>query len=49
MSYNAYESGSRSVAAVGSYVYVAWVDNTPVSGSGKAYEVWLRAGCFGPV
>jgi hypothetical protein len=32
-----------SVAAVGGYVYVAWMDNTPVQGSSGAYEVWLRA------
>jgi hypothetical protein len=31
-----------SVAAAGSYVYVAWMDNTPVTGSGSAYEIWLR-------
>jgi hypothetical protein len=33
-----------SVAASGSYVYVAWKDNTPVTGSGGSYEIWLRAG-----
>jgi hypothetical protein len=35
-------SASPSVAAVGSYVYVAWQDDTPVSGSGSAPEIWLR-------
>jgi hypothetical protein len=35
-------SGYSSVAASGSYVYVAWDDNTPVSGSGSAYEIWMR-------
>jgi hypothetical protein len=33
-----------SVAASGSYVYVSWQDDTPVSGSGTAPEIWLRAG-----
>jgi hypothetical protein len=32
-----------SVAAVGNNVYVAWMDNTPVTGSGGTYEIWLRA------
>ena len=32
------------VAASGSYVYVAWHDDTPVSGSGTAPEIWLRVG-----
>ena len=31
-----------SVAASGSYVYVAWDDNTPVTGSGTAPEIWMR-------
>jgi hypothetical protein len=35
-------SAFPSVAAVGSYVYVAWQDNTPVTGSGSTPEVWLR-------
>jgi hypothetical protein len=39
---NTYASRAPSVAAVGSNVYVAWMDNTPVSGSGASYEVWLR-------
>jgi len=37
-----------SVAASVPYAYIAWEDNTPVSGSGSDYEVWLRAGYFGP-
>jgi hypothetical protein len=42
-----------SVAASGSYVYVAWDDDTPVPGSGTASEIWLRVsssggGSFGP-
>jgi len=41
---NTGQSTMPSVAASGSYVYVAWQDNTPVSGSGGAFEVWLRAG-----
>jgi hypothetical protein len=32
-----------SVAATGSYVYVAWQDDTPVTGSGSAAEIWMRA------
>jgi hypothetical protein len=32
-----------SVAAVGSNVYVAWSDDTPVTGSGTEPEIWLRA------
>jgi len=35
-------SSDPSVAAIGNYVYVAWNDFTPVTGSGSAYEVWLR-------
>jgi hypothetical protein len=31
-----------SVAAVGSNVYVAWDDYTPVTGSGTAPEIWMR-------
>jgi hypothetical protein len=31
-----------SVAVAGNYVYVVWGDNTPVTGSGSTYEVWLR-------
>ena len=31
-----------SVAVVGSYVYIAWMDNTPVIGSGGTYEIWTR-------
>jgi len=42
ISTNTYFSAYPSVAAYGSYVYVAWQDNTPVSGSGSQYEVWLR-------
>jgi len=37
-------SWSPSVAASGSYVYVAWMDNTPVTGSGSSYEIWFRVG-----
>jgi hypothetical protein len=40
---NTGDSGSPSVAAAGSYVYIAWVDNTPVTGSGSEYEIWMRA------
>ena len=39
---NTYFSGYPSVAAAGSYVYVAWEDYTPVSGSGSAPEIWMR-------
>jgi hypothetical protein len=35
-------SGEPSVAAIGSYVYLAWEDSTPVSGSGSTYEIWMR-------
>jgi len=42
ISTNAYDSLFPSVAAYGSYVYVAWMDKTPVSGSGGDYEIWLR-------
>jgi len=42
ISTNTYYSGCPSVAANGSYVYVAWMDDTPVSGSGGTYEVWMR-------
>jgi len=42
ISYNTYQSMSPSVAAYGNYVYVAWMDNTPVTGSGTDYEVWMR-------
>jgi len=48
ISYKTYTSYAPSVAVSGSYVYVAWGDDTPVSGSGGNYEVWLRAGYFGP-
>ena len=41
ISTNTGASVSPSVAASGSYVYVAWSDNTPVSGSGSDYEVWM--------
>jgi hypothetical protein len=41
---NIYASAYPSVAAAGSYVYVAWEDNTPVTGSGASYEIWCRAG-----
>jgi hypothetical protein len=43
MSTNAGNSYNPSVAADGSHVYVAWQDDTPVTGSGTGYEVWLRA------
>jgi hypothetical protein len=45
MSTNTYNSWSPSVAASGNYVYVAWQDDTPVSGSGSNLypEVWMRA------
>jgi len=46
---NTGSSGLPSVAAYGYYVYVAWQDDTPVSGSGTASEIWLRAGYLGPV
>jgi hypothetical protein len=39
---NSYMSAGASVAALGSYVYVAWEDDTPVSGSGSNPEIWLR-------
>jgi len=42
ISTNTYYSGFPSVAAYGSYVYVAWEDFTPVSGSGTAPEIWLK-------
>jgi hypothetical protein len=42
ISSNTYWSMDPSVAAVGSYVYVAWDDRTPVSGSGTAAEIWMR-------
>jgi hypothetical protein len=42
ISTNTYASSSPSVAASGSYVYVAWEDETPVPGSGTTYEVWMR-------
>jgi hypothetical protein len=42
ISTNTYTSAYPSVAASGSYAYVAWQDNTPVTGSGTAYEVWMR-------
>jgi len=42
ISYNAYPSRNPSVACTGSYVYVAWEDDTPVSGSGGLLEIWLR-------
>jgi hypothetical protein len=44
ISTNTYESMFPCVAAVGSYVYVAWQDDTPVTGSGSAEEIWLRVG-----
>jgi hypothetical protein len=47
ISTNAYFSGYPSLAAVGSYVYVAWQDSTPVSGSGDQPEIWLRASSNG--
>ena len=31
-----------SVAASGNYVYVAWDDDTPVTGSGGKSEIWMR-------
>jgi hypothetical protein len=42
ISYNTYASNVPSIAASGSYVYVAWSDGTPVEGSGATYEVWMR-------
>jgi len=42
ISTNTYESVYPSVAASGSYVYVVWQDDTPVSGSGYWPEIWLR-------
>jgi len=39
---NTYFSGYPSLAASGTYVYVAWMDNTPVSGSGSQPEIWIR-------
>jgi len=53
ISYNTYDSVDPSVAASGSYVYVAWHDYTPVSGSGSEPEIWLRVSSnngasFGP-
>ena len=35
-------SENPSVAADGNYVYVAWEDDTSVSGSGVATEIWMR-------
>jgi len=49
ISTNTGESIVPSVAASGLYAYVAWEDNTPVSGSGSASEIWLRVGYFGPL
>lgn len=40
---NTYDSNFPSVAASGSYVYVAWHDYTPVTGSGTQPEIWMRA------
>jgi hypothetical protein len=42
ISTNTGQSGNPSVAVVGSYVYVAWQDDTPVSGSGTKSEIWMR-------
>jgi hypothetical protein len=42
MSTNAYDSDYPRVAASGSNVYVVWMDDTPVTGSGGHFEVWLR-------
>jgi len=42
ISTNTGESGSPSIAAVGNYVYVTWMDYTSVSGSGTEPEIWLR-------
>jgi hypothetical protein len=39
---NTGDSWNPCVAAVGGYVYVAWQDNTFVSGSGGSYEIWMR-------
>ena len=41
---NTYDSWNPSVAATGSYVYVAWQDHTPVTGSGDQPEIWMRVG-----
>jgi hypothetical protein len=43
MTTNTGESAFPFVATVGGYVYLAWEDDTPVSGSGGNPEVWLRA------
>jgi hypothetical protein len=42
MTTNSGDSFAPSVAAVGSYVYVAWMDNTPVTGNLGKYEIWMR-------
>ena len=39
---NTGDSVDPSVAASGSYVYVAWEDYTPVTGSGTQPEIWMR-------
>jgi hypothetical protein len=40
---NTGSSNHPSVAASGSFVYVAWEDSTPVPGSGGSSEIWMRA------
>jgi hypothetical protein len=44
ISSNSYGSEESSVAVIGNIVYVAWMDDTPVSGSGTAPEIWMRVG-----
>ena len=47
ISNNNYMSTIPSVATSGTYVYVAWHDHTPVSGSGGWPEIWLRVSSNG--
>jgi len=42
ISTNTYDLTLASVAASGGYVYVAWQDSTPVTGSGSSPEIWMR-------
>jgi hypothetical protein len=44
MSYDAYRSVLQSAAAADFYVYVAWMDGSPVLGSGSQDEIWLKVG-----
>jgi hypothetical protein len=39
-----YPSVAAPVVSIGNVVYVAWADDTPVSGSGTMPEIWLRVG-----